>query len=176
MSDNFDRAFEYTLRNEGGYANHKADSGGPTKYGITLKTLSRWRNAVCVENDVMDLTRDEAKAIYKAWYWDPLSLDAAEKLVVATTLFDAAVLFGVRTAAMRAQKVLVIAGKRLTIDGLVGPKTLAALNALDQSTFVIGFQSELRQRVHEIIRNQPKNEIFRDGWHNRIDRFTSLIA
>ena len=28
------------IRREGGYVNHPADKGGPTKYGITHKTLT----------------------------------------------------------------------------------------------------------------------------------------
>lgn len=177
MSDNFDRAFEYVLRNEGGYSNHAADSGGATKYGITIHTLARWRKDLTVTStDVQALTRDEAKAIYKAWYWDPLKLDQVEKLVCATVLFDAAVLFGVQTAAIRAQKVLLTADKTIKLDGMIGPKSLGVLNSMGESTFIIGMQNELRRRVNDLVRIQPKNEVFRKGWDNRLDRFTTLIA
>ena len=30
------------IRREGGYVNHPNDRGGPTKYGVTHKTLSRY--------------------------------------------------------------------------------------------------------------------------------------
>ena len=32
-----DQMIDDILRREGGYVNHPADKGGPTKYGITLK-------------------------------------------------------------------------------------------------------------------------------------------
>lgn len=176
MDSNFNRAFDYTLRNEGGYSNHKDDSGGATKYGITISTLKRWRNAPCTDGDVQTLTRDEAKEIYREWYWNPLRLDEVELLVVATVTFDAGVLFGVKLAAYRLQKVALTVERSLKVDGIVGPKTLTALNKMQQSTFVIGFQKELRERINEVIIAQPKNEVFRNGWHNRIDRFTTLIS
>jgi len=31
------------IEREGGFSNHPADKGGPTKYGITQQTLSEWR-------------------------------------------------------------------------------------------------------------------------------------
>lgn len=176
MDSNFDRAFDYTLNNEGGYTNNAADSGGATKYGITVTTLSRWRGKVCVAADVQTLGRDEAKAIYRKWYWDALRLDEVEKLIVATVLFDAAVLFGVRVSALRAQVVLFAIDPTSPVDGIIGPKSLALLNSTAESVFITAFQTELRYRVNEIIRAQPKNESFRDGWSNRVDRFTTLIA
>lgn len=176
MNDNFDRAFGYTLMNEGGFSNHAADSGGATKYGITLATLERWRKVKCNETEVQTLSRNEARAIYHKWYWQPLKLDDVKELVVATVLFDAAVLFGVRIAATRAQKLLNAAGNNLVVDGVFGPKTLTALNSMPQTLFVVGFRNELRARVAEVVRTYPKNSVFLNGWNNRIDRFLTLIA
>ncbi len=174
--DNFDRAFEYVLRNEGGYSNHKADSGGATKYGITLATLERWRGLECTEGEVQTLDRTEAKEIYRAWYWGPLKLDSVAQLVVATVIFDAAILFGIPTVAVRIQNVLSQADPMIHIDGIIGSKSLAVLNRMTPEAFIAGFQIELRVRISDVIRDFPKNEVFRDGWLTRVNRFTSLIA
>ncbi len=41
--ERFARCLELVLRQEGGYADHPADPGGATNFGITRKTLARWR-------------------------------------------------------------------------------------------------------------------------------------
>lgn len=57
------------IRREGGYVNHSADRGGPTKYGITLATLEAWRGKRCTAEDVRDMEEPEAYAIYMELYW-----------------------------------------------------------------------------------------------------------
>ncbi|RMF69946.1 MAG: hypothetical protein D6740_08910, partial [Alphaproteobacteria bacterium] len=37
------RLLDRLIAREGGFVAHAADRGGPTKYGITLATLSAWR-------------------------------------------------------------------------------------------------------------------------------------
>ena len=171
MTDNFDRAFQYALGNEGGYSNHKADSGGATKYGITLATLSRWRGTVCTPTEVQLLQRDEAKAIYKANYWDVIKGDQIGDLVIATVLFDAAILFGTHAVIKLAQEVFGV-----MTDGVIGKVTLAMLNRRDgQASFVLGLQGKLKDRVKAIVEEYPKNKVFQDGWINRLNRFTTLL-
>lgn len=59
-----------TIRREGGFVNDPADKGGPTKYGITAKTLGAWRrlgrDATAAEVEALEL--HEAHAIYRDWY------------------------------------------------------------------------------------------------------------
>lgn len=47
------------------------DSGGPTKFGITMPTLKAWRGGEVTKKDIDALTEDEARAIYKAEYIRP---------------------------------------------------------------------------------------------------------
>jgi hypothetical protein len=63
----FGRCVEVVLGHEGGFSDHPEDPGGATNFGITHKTLAEFRGVDSVtKEDVRNLTRDEAKEIYRA--------------------------------------------------------------------------------------------------------------
>lgn len=74
---NYLRSVANTLVSEGGalYTNHKADPGGPTKYGITIHDVRKYLNPAAQAADVKALTEPQARAIYKAHYWDAVDGD-----------------------------------------------------------------------------------------------------
>ena len=64
MSDDpFEAAVNDVLGEEGGYVNNPADPGGETNWGISKRAFP--------QVDIKALTRDDAKALYRANYWDP---------------------------------------------------------------------------------------------------------
>lgn len=109
---------------EGGYVNAKTDAGGPTKYGITHKTLAAHRGVASVTaNEVKAMKLSEAEDIYRDGYWAqsggdllPAGLDYA--------VFNSGVMSGPARAVRVLQGVVGV-----TQDGNVGPRTLAAVNA-----------------------------------------------
>ena len=124
--DFFAAAVCWVLGNEGGaqFTNAALDRGGPTKYGVTLATLSIARKRPCTANDVRMLGLAEAEAIYRSHYWTPLSLGQVSSAAVATASLDAAVLCGPEVAAKALQRAV-----GADADGCIGPLTLAAVNA-----------------------------------------------
>lgn len=56
---------EALIEREGGYVNHPADCGGPTRWGIT-EAVAR---AHGYGGAVASLPREEAEAIYRRLYW-----------------------------------------------------------------------------------------------------------
>lgn len=48
MRETLPKAFELMFGYEGGYVNAKSDRGGPTKYGITHRTLAKHRGVQAV--------------------------------------------------------------------------------------------------------------------------------
>lgn len=173
---NFNAAFDYLMKDEGGFADNPLDSGGPTKYGITMRTLSRWRGVECTAADVKALTVDETKAIYRKWYWDDLGLEPVVDRKIATVLFDACVLFGPQTVGRRLQTALLGLGFMLRVDGDVGPQTLAAVNRADPVGVVLSLRVQLTSYVEDIIHAEPKDVVFRNGWLARIGRYKDLVA
>lgn len=70
---NFQRALEFVLRWEGGWADNPNDPGGATMQGITLATFTRWRHTMGMgaptKDDLRNIQPDERDAIYYQWYW-----------------------------------------------------------------------------------------------------------
>ena len=175
-SDHFPAALSYLLGDEKGFVDNPADKGGPTKWGVTMATLARWRRRPVTRDDVRDLTATEAAQIYYAWYWKPLGCDKLSQPSIATILLDAGVLFGVGTSAVAAQKAARAsgAGPSLAVDGHVGPATVAALNSCDARRFGAAFADALVDRIGRICAARPADEEFRSGWTSRARRLANI--
>ena len=59
----FEKAVEFVLKHEGGYTFNPKDPGGETNFGISKKAYPNL--------NIKDLTRDQAKEIYRIDYWNP---------------------------------------------------------------------------------------------------------
>lgn len=92
MKENFDASFALTEKWEGGarYTNNPKDPGGPTKYGITIATLSHELGRRATEGDVMSMTEATAKEILRKKYWNTIGGDTLPA-GVDMELFDVAV-------------------------------------------------------------------------------------
>jgi lysozyme family protein len=127
-----DDLIDSLIDREGGYSNHPADRGGPTKFGIT-EAVAR---AHGYRGPMRDLPRDEAAAIYRRLYWLRPKFDQVAKRseAVAAELFDTGVNMGPAVAATFLQRALSALNRDrkdyadLVPDGRIGPATLAALD------------------------------------------------
>ena len=90
------------IRREGGYVDHPADRGGPTKYGITQATLSGWLGRAASANDVANMSEATARDIYKANYFIKPGFDAIPDPALQALMFD----FGVNSGPAAATKAL----------------------------------------------------------------------
>ncbi len=122
MRETLPVALRLMFGHEGGYSNSASDSGGPTKYGITHKTLAAHLGKPSVSAErVQALTLAEAETIYRKSYWTQSGGDVLPK-----GLDYAAFDFGVNSGPNRAVKVLQdVVGVKA--DGWIGEQTLAAI-------------------------------------------------
>ena len=159
------------IRREGGYVHDPVDRGGPTKYGITQRTLRAWRGQAVTADDVRRLTTDEARAIYRRRYVDEPGF-ARLPDPLRTQVVDNGVLSGPRQAVKDLQRA--IGGVR--IDGRLGPKTRAAL----RQQGVAGVHAQLIQvraaRIGRIVHRRPDQARFLTGWLARITAFARDLA
>ena len=162
MSD-FYSAYEAMIVNEGGYVLHhvKGDKGGMTYAGISQRAHPDWQGWQVLATGNRP-SADSVRAFYRHHYWDKLRLDEVESQRVARTLFDFAVNTGPSTALKLAQ---VIVGA--TPDGVIGPRTLAALNTADPDRFVLAYALAKIARYRDIVTRDRSQAKFLLGWINR---------
>lgn len=132
MSETLETALAHTLKVEGGYVDHPVDPGGATKFGITRKTLSQFLGREATKDDVKNLEWQTAKEIYKKNYWDKIGGDELPPALAILTM-DVAINSGVNAAVKNLQRAANYLGAGLTEDGIIGPKTIGAVNRLAET-------------------------------------------
>lgn len=175
----FDSAFLEVVNLEGDYSNHKDDSGGKTRFGIT-EELAR---SYDYQGEMQFLPISTAKLIYQEAFWHPLNLTAIDLLSanIALEVFDTAVNTGTRRAAMFLQRALNVLNKRqdyyadITVDGSIGAKTVSALRAClqlpNRERSLFKMLNALQGAFYiELAESREKDESFILGWFiNRVD-------
>lgn len=170
----FECAFAYTLGNEGGYVDDPSDTGGPTKWGITQKSLSEYLTFKVSPRDVQDLTLSTAKSFYMTKYWLPLSCNKMADEGIAIAIFDTGVLYGVGEAGILTQDAINLCGVGIVADGKMGPKTIVKLNQITRASFLENLITLIMHRIDTVIKYNPIDEKFRQGWENRASKLLTL--
>ena len=171
----FERTFPTVLHIEGGYSNNPNDAGAATKYGITER-VARANGYI---GDMRDLSIEQATRIAKSQYWDVLRLDEIADVdeSVAAELFDLSYNMGVAIAGDFLQRSLNVLNRGatdypdMTVDGVVGPVTIAALKSFVKlrgdggRRVLLRMINCLRGALYiSIAEKNPKNETFVYGW------------
>lgn len=158
MAD-FSAAIDFVLANEGGYVNDPDDRGGETNFGISKRSYPSL--------DIAKLTREQAIDIYKRDYW---RFDQLRDQALATKLFDMSVLTSPKRAVQLFQSSICSCGHILPVDGLWGPRTIAAANAIPADELLNTFIQEVKNYFGRLILQTPSNAKFYHGWCNRIEK------
>jgi lysozyme family protein len=156
-----DQLIDEIMDREGGYVDHKDDRGGATKFGITKQTLTEWRGHPVTVADVKALGIGEARDIYLSQY-----VVRPGFLSLPDPLLAHVVDFGVNAGPAQATKTLqrVVGVKD---DGVLGPKTRAALASADIADVTRRFWQERIRYYGHLVALRPANATFLDGWLNR---------
>lgn len=132
------------------------DPGGTTKYGID----QRDHPGV----NVATLTKDQAIEIYRNEEWRKAQC-ASMKAPWDLAVFDSAINPGLGWMPRALQ-----AAVGVTVDGFIGPKTLAAVNAASEQQLIEFLRSRVayyRARP-ATLNGRPFRERYLSGWLNRV--------
>jgi lysozyme family protein len=162
------------IKKEGGYVNHRSDRGGPTKYGITQSTLSRYRGRQCTAADVKALPTASAAVIYRHEYYIKPGLDKLPE-ALRPVIFDMGVNCGPKRAIKLLQAALHAAGYNPgPEDGVMGGKTSsAARTAYDAMgpALINNLVSRRCDYYRALVEADASQGVFLNGWLARAESF-----
>lgn len=142
----FDILIGIILKNEGGYVNDPDDIGGETKFGISKRSYPNL--------DIRNLTREQAKEIYKKDFFVPMEVEKVyndtNSLNLALQYFD----YGINSGIQRSKNTLIEALK---------------IKAKQGGSIVKIFKDLRKQYYNYLAENNPKYKKFLQGWINRVD-------
>lgn len=174
------------LDREGGYVNDPDDPGGATNQGVTIHTMRRLGldldgDGTVTAKDVRRLSREQARAIFIRHYFEVPGIDKLPE-ALQPSVFDMYVNAGAGAVRIL-QRLLGRMGHPVTVDGAIGPQTLAAARAAaakapDHITDAYGI--ERRTYYYHLADNRPASRKYarrrdggKGGWILRAEAFIS---
>ena len=172
----FDRLLPGLFEREGGarVVRDRADPGGVTKWGISLRWLKSQGALGDTDgdgdidaDDVAGLSREQAADHYwraywlePGWYTLPVHIGAK--------LLDIGVHAGARAAVRILQRALCATGRTVIVDAVLGPQTRTAAQTAP-SRLLKAMCSEQAAYYRELHTLNPKLARFAGGWRRRAD-------
>lgn len=178
----FETCLAHLLKAEGGYNNFKADKGGATNHGISLRfAVAEARIDPVVRQlldidldgdidvaDIRALTPEDVAPVYRRCFWDRYRCGSLLPRLDGA-LFDQAVNGGGMAAVKLLQQAtnLAFGFPQIVVDGRIGPRTIAAANEAGPDRVLDQMRHAAATRYSAIVRADPTQRKFLAGWLNR---------
>lgn len=187
MAD-INKLYPIIKRFEGGFVNDPADAGGATNKGVTLNTYKSYcklkKKPIPTVADLKMITDEIVIDILRVFYWNPCKADQINNQSIANLIVNS--VWGSGTGYIKKiQGVLCV-----TADGIVGPKTLSAINTADQrvlftklwnrrkkffedivASSIAAYEKKIGRKATEDELMKHTNKRFIKGWLNRLNSF-----
>ena len=150
-----------------GFVNDPDDSGGATMCGLTIATY----NIYCkkkgypmpTETSLNNMSFERWADVLKSLFWNRWKADDIISQDIANILVDWVWASGVNGIKIP-QRILGVKD-----DGIVGAKTIAAINSTDPIELFQKIHDARIKFVDDIVRNRPSQKKFIKGWKRRIN-------
>lgn len=169
---NFGKIIGFILSWEGGYVNDPDDDGGETYRGISRKKHPQWdgwkdvdaRQPLKKDAIIKDAALDfKVVAFYETKFWHEIGGNAINSQAVANMACDWQVNSG-DNCTKALQRIVGVYP-----DGIVGPKTIAAINAMPETLLLTKLRQYRIDFYYDLVRRKPKNQKYLKGWLRRTD-------
>lgn len=171
--DKFEKIQMRVFPNEGGISNHKNDYGGLTNHGITIRTFEEYAEKdlgmLPTENNLKKLTKEQASVLYKKRFWEPLRVDEINSISISYILYDFYV-NSTKNAVRIMQQSLNSLGANLTVDNVMGSKTIKAINEADSRKLFDAYHQNRIDYYMQVVKEDPSQKVFLKGWIERVNR------
>lgn len=147
---------------EGGFAIVKGDRGGATKWGVTIGTFRTVYGRQKTVDDLKAMTEEQWNHIFVVYFWNKWRADDISSQSVANILVDWVWASGTGTI-KKVQKLLGVA-----VDGVVGPKTIAALNGYPDGQRVLFDRIKVLRTAYINSISKGDQAKFKKGWTRRL--------
>jgi lysozyme family protein len=155
-------AYEAMIKNEGGYVLEtiEGDRGGQTYAGIARNMNPAWAGWALIDNK-SPVPAQMVRDFYRLNHWNAIRGDQIANQEIAQTIFD----FHVNGGPVASKLAQLVVGA--TPDGIIGDKTIAALNAQDPKMFVMAYALAKIARYRDIVTRDRTQSRFLLGWVSR---------
>ena len=159
----FDRVFNKTLGEEGGYEDRPNKIDTATKNGIQQATLIRFKNkhpelAQGFPEHVKNLTQEQARLIARKDYYEAYRIGEITSPALQETMFDSFFNHSPNAPSLWAQRAInQNTNMKVQEDGVFGSETINAMNKLSQDEIVKVNNAILKQRLEDHEREKKTN-------------------
>ncbi len=149
------------------------DAGGATNHGISFEFV--WKRYAPTILGVPATKETLAKMDNVQWdklvrgvFWDVIQGDKINSQAVAEAIADYKFHGGINSVNYGLQATLNQLGHNLRLDGVFGPKTIAAINATAPDKLFPALLQNRWKHLQNFAKNNPVQVKYIQGWYNRL--------
>lgn len=177
----FDYAQKILRKNEGGYVDDPDDSGGETYRGISRVFNSKWIGWSIIDDYKskpgfpISLYKDQSlnnfvEEFYFINFWKKNRVDSIQNDLLKIHFYDMCVNAGSVPATKLLQRIVCVQD-----DGVVGDKTIAAINNFSDQKMLSDKYADARKNYYIESSKKKNNKKYLETWFNRIDYINQTV-